>query len=72
MAYNYPREQQIVFLRAIAQAADDGDLGVDLGKMMINGDLMREVAASYEQLLEAVQEANVRLDTLLQKVADIK
>lgn len=43
----------IRFLRGCAGAADDGQLGVELGKLMVNGDLMREAADEFEKLLKA-------------------
>lgn len=46
------RQQYLVkFLRGCAQAADNGELGVQQGKLLLNGDLMREAAAEFERML---------------------
>jgi hypothetical protein len=39
----------VSFLRACAVAADQGELGVDQGKLLVNGDLMREAADALEE-----------------------
>lgn len=41
----------ISFLRACASAADEGNLGVEHGKLLANGELLRESAAALETLL---------------------
>lgn len=41
----------ISFLRGCASAADNGQLGVELGRLMVNGDLMREAADEFEKCL---------------------
>lgn len=43
----------IAFLRASADAADEGQLGVEHAKLLVNGDLMREAAAALEANLPA-------------------
>jgi hypothetical protein len=46
------REQYLLtFLRGCAVAADKGQLGVEHGRLMLNGDLMREAADVFEHLL---------------------
>ena len=40
----YGRANLIAFLRGCAQAADDNQLGVDQGRLLVNGDLMRQAA----------------------------
>lgn len=40
----------ISFLRGCAIAADTHELGVELGRLMVNGDLMREAADAFEAL----------------------
>jgi hypothetical protein len=44
------REYLIRFLRGCAVAADKNELGVELGRLMINGELMREAADAFEAL----------------------
>lgn len=39
------------FLRGCAHAADEGELGVDQGALLVNGDLMNEAADVFEKLL---------------------
>jgi hypothetical protein len=45
------REYLIYFLRACGDAADKKQLGVELDRLMVNGDLMREAADEFERLL---------------------
>lgn len=48
----YERPEYLIrFLRGCAQAADEGHLGVSLGELLVNGDLMREAADELERLL---------------------
>jgi hypothetical protein len=48
----YEREKYLVsFLRGCASAADEGELGVEHGKLLVNGELMREAADEFEKLL---------------------
>jgi hypothetical protein len=49
------QEYLIRFLRGCATAADTGQLGVHLGRLMVNGDLMREAADEFEKLLPEEQ-----------------
>lgn len=42
-----------MFLRGCAKAADEGQLGVEMGKLMVNGQLMREAADELEKLAGA-------------------
>ena len=44
-------EYLILFLRGCAQAADEGKLGVEHQRLMVNGDLMREAADRFEKTL---------------------
>lgn len=46
----------IRFLRGCADAADKKQLHVDLGLLLVNGDLMREAADEFEDMLEEVSE----------------
>lgn len=39
------------FLRGCAHAADEGQLGVDQGALLVNGDLMNEAADMFEKML---------------------
>jgi hypothetical protein len=48
---NTREEYLISFLRGCAEAADRGELGVNLGRLLVNGDLMREAADEFERLL---------------------
>lgn len=41
----------IRFLRGCAEAADNGQLGVDQDQLLVNGQLMREAADEFEKLL---------------------
>ena len=50
----------IRFLRGCAIAADENDLGLDVGRLMVNGDLMREAADAYEK---ACQERDENVST---------
>lgn len=53
------RQQYLVsFLRGCADAADKNELHVDLGKLLVNGDLMREAADEFEQFLPSDAEAS--------------
>lgn len=45
------QEYLIRFLRGCAQAADMGELDVDRARLLVNGDLMREAADEFENLL---------------------
>lgn len=45
------RQYLVRFLRGCAGAADDGQLGVDQGRLLVNGDLMREAADEFETLI---------------------
>lgn len=46
------REEYLVsFLRGCAHAAEEGQLGVDQGVLLVNGDLMNEAADVLEKLL---------------------
>lgn len=45
------QEYLVRFLRGCAVAADKGQLGIEHGKLMLNGDLMREAADEFERLL---------------------
>jgi hypothetical protein len=48
----YSRQVYLVsFLRGCADAADRGELGTELGRLLINGDLMREAADEFERLI---------------------
>jgi hypothetical protein len=45
------RQQYLaMFLRGCAQAADANELHVDMGQLLVNGDLMREAAEEFEKL----------------------
>lgn len=44
------------FLRGCAQAADEGELGVMQGRLLVNGDLMREAANQIEKDNPAVKD----------------
>lgn len=46
------RKYLISFLRGCASAADEGQLHVDLGKLLINGQLMREAADEFEKVVQ--------------------
>lgn len=48
------QEYLIRFLRGCAHAADENQLHVDLGRLLVNGDLMREAADEFEKLLPEV------------------
>lgn len=51
MVINERQEYLIRFLRGCAGAADDGQLGVDQDRLLLNGELMREAADEFEALL---------------------
>lgn len=46
----------IRFLRGCADAADKGELHVELGRLLVNGDLMREAAQEFENHVKRVME----------------
>ncbi len=46
------REYLILFLRGCAGAVDDGHVQLELGRLLVNGDLMREAAEEFEKLNE--------------------
>lgn len=48
------QEYLILFLRGCAEAADQGQLGVEMSKLLVNGDLMREAADEFEKRLPKV------------------
>lgn len=41
----------VSFLRGCADAADRGQLGIELNRLLVNGDLMREAADEFERLI---------------------
>jgi hypothetical protein len=48
---NTTRQEYLInFLRGCAEAADTKQLHVDLGRLLVNGDLMREAADEFEVL----------------------
>src|SRR4051794_31273234 len=51
MTENDRREYLIRFLRGCAGAADDGQLGIDQARLLLNGKLMAEAADEFEKLL---------------------
>lgn len=49
---NATRQKYLIsFLRACADAADKKQLHVDLGRLLVNGDLMKEAADEFEALI---------------------
>lgn len=59
------QEYLVRFLRGCAIAADKGQLGIEHGKLMLNGDLMREAANELEALLPQEQKFKSFSDELL-------
>lgn len=45
------QEYLVRFLRGCADAADKNELGVPLGELLLNGDLIREAANEFETLI---------------------
>jgi hypothetical protein len=54
----------IRFLRGCAQGADNGQIGIDQMRLLVNGDLMREAADEFEKLLPAEESFKDTTDEL--------
>lgn len=58
------QEYLIRFLRGCAEAADRDELGVMQGRLLVNGDLIREAADEFERLLPDREDFKSQTDEL--------
>lgn len=59
------QEYLVRFLRGCSVAADAGELGIHQGRLLVNGDLMREAADELEALLPQEEKFKSFSDELL-------